>query len=211
MILVLNVRLQLTQLPCLSYTRHIIPNPSTFAYENNRTDGVKVMMRTLKVIVGGEGNVGKTSLIRQYAKAKFSEARNITLGIDVTTQEFDIDDQHVKLAIWDIEGQAGNRPNFYLGAQAAMLVYDVSVEGSLQALTEWYARCKRYCPDAPIIIVGNKSDLGLRFPPSWPKTFAYYAHAQHGFLSAKTGENVHRGFEILARTAMRHANVGSID
>jgi small GTP-binding protein len=165
------------------------------------------MMRTLKVIVGGEGNVGKTSLIRQYAKAKFSEARNITLGIDVTTQEFTIDGQDVKLAIWDIEGQAGNRPNFYLGAQAALLVYDVTTEGSLQALTEWYARCKRYCPDAPVIVIGNKIDLGLHFPPEWPKTFAHYARARHGFLSAKTGENVGRGFELLARSAMNHAGV----
>ena len=37
-------------------------------------------VRTIKVVVGGEGNVGKTSLIRRCAKAKFSEARNITLG-----------------------------------------------------------------------------------------------------------------------------------
>lgn len=166
-----------------------------------------MMMRTLKVIVGGEGNVGKTSLIRQYAKAKFSEARNITLGIDVTTQEFVIDDHEVKLAIWDIEGQAGNRPNFFLGAQAAMLVYDVTVEGSLQALTEWYHRCKRYCPDAPIIVVGNKIDLGLQIPTEVPRTFAYYAGAKHGFVSAKTGENVGHGFELLAREAMSHAGV----
>ena len=165
------------------------------------------MMRTLKVIVGGEGAVGKTSLIRQYAKAKFSEARNITLGIDVTTQEFNIDGQAVKLAIWDIEGQAGNRPNFFLGAQAAMLVYDTTIDGSLQALTEWHARCKRYCPDAPIIVVGNKIDLGLWFPSDWPRTFAWYARAKHGFLSAKTGENVGQGFELLARAAMQHAGV----
>lgn len=165
------------------------------------------MMRTLKVIVGGEGNVGKTSLIRQYAKAKFSEARNITLGIDVTTQEFNIDGQDVKLAIWDIEGQAGNRPNFFLGAQAALLVYDVTVDDSLQALTEWHARCKRYCPDAPIMVIGNKIDLGLQFPSEWPRTFSYYARAKHGFVSAKTGENVGRGFELLARAAMQHAGV----
>jgi len=164
-------------------------------------------MRTLKVIVGGEGNVGKTSLIRQYAKAKFSEARNITLGIDVTTQEFDLEGHAVKLAVWDIEGQAGNRPNFFLGAQAAMLVYDVTVESSLQALTEWHARCKRYCPDAPIVVIGNKIDLGLGYPSELPRTFAHLTNAQHGFLSAKTGENVHRGFEILAREAMGHAGV----
>lgn len=162
-------------------------------------------MRTLKVIVGGEGNVGKTSLIRQYAKAKFSEARNITLGIDITTQEFTLDGDDVKLAIWDIEGQAGNRPNFYLGAQAVMLVYDVTTEGSLQALTEWYARCRRYCPNAPIIIVGNKVDLGLNFPPDWGRSFAKFTRAKHGFVSAKTGENVSRGFELLARSAIQHA------
>lgn len=162
-------------------------------------------MRTLKVIVGGEGNVGKTSLIRQYAKARFSEARNITLGIDITTQEFNLDGDEVKLAIWDIEGQAGNRPNFYLGAQAVMLVYDVTTEGSLQALTEWHARCRRYCPDARIIIVGNKLDLGLSFPPDWGRTFARFAKAQHGFVSAKTGENVSRGFELLARSAIQRA------
>jgi small GTP-binding protein len=164
-----------------------------------------VPVRTLKVIVGGEGNVGKTSLIRQYAKAKFSEARNITLGIDITTQEFDLDGDQVKLAIWDIEGQAGNRPNFYLGAQAVMLVYDVTSEGSLQSLTEWHARCRRYCPDAPIIIVGNKVDLRLQFPPAWGRAFAKFAKAKHGFVSAKTGENVGRGFELLARSAFQRA------
>jgi small GTP-binding protein len=165
-------------------------------------------MRTLKVIVGGEGNVGKTSLIRQYAKAKFSEARNITLGIDITTQEFHLDGEDIKLAIWDIEGQAGNRPNFFLGAQAAMLVYDVTAEYSLQGLTEWYARCQRYCTSAPIIVIGNKIDLGPAFPPDWGRILARYIDAQHGFLSAKSGENVGRGFEMLARCAMKHAGVG---
>lgn len=163
-------------------------------------------MRTLKVIVGGEGNVGKTSLIRQYARARFSEARNITLGIDITTQEFVIDETPLKLAIWDIEGQSGNRPNFYLGAQAVMLVYDVTTERSLQALAEWFGRCRRYCPDAPLIVVGNKVDLGLSFPAEWGRSFATFAKAQHGHLSARTGENVTSGFELLARSAWHFAN-----
>ncbi|HET9017874.1 MAG TPA: Rab family GTPase [Thermomicrobiaceae bacterium] len=158
-------------------------------------------MRTLKVIVGGEGNVGKTSLIRQYARQKFSEARNITLGIDITTQEFDIDGEELRLAIWDIEGQAGNRPNFYIGAQTIMLVYDVTEPGSLQALLEWHGRCLRHAPDAPVILVGNKIDLGLSYPPLWGRVLARHLGARHGFVSAKTGENVTRAFDLLARTA----------
>jgi small GTP-binding protein len=164
-------------------------------------------MRTLKVIVGGEGNVGKTSLIRQYAKGKFSEARNITLGIDITTQEFEIDGQPTRLAIWDIEGQAGNRPNFYLGAQAIVLVYDVTEPASLQALGEWRDRCLKYAPSAPIIVAGNKADLGLRFPSDWGRAFAHFIGAKHGFLSARTGQNVSRAFNLLGRAAAHHARL----
>lgn len=162
-------------------------------------------MRTLKVIVGGEGNVGKTSLIRKYAKGKFNEARNITLGIDITTQEFQVDGEALRLAIWDIEGQAGNRPNFYIGAQAAMLVYDVTEPASLQALVEWWQRCRRYAPDAPIIIVGNKTDLGLAFPPVWGRALSRYLQTRHGFVSAKNGNNVSQAFNLLARSAHEHA------
>jgi small GTP-binding protein len=164
------------------------------------------MMRTLKVIVGGEGNVGKTSLIRQYAKGKFSEARNLTLGIDITTQEFSLNQEAVRLALWDIEGQAGDRPNFYLGAQAAMLVYDVTEAPSLQALVQWVERCRKYCPDAPLFLVGNKIDLNASVPLAWAETLATYVGAsQHGRVSAKTGERVGWAFETLARMAMAKA------
>lgn len=164
-------------------------------------------MKTLKVIVGGEGNVGKTSLIRQYAKGKFSEARNITLGIDITTQEFQIEDEPIRLAIWDIEGQAGNRPNFYIGAQATLLVYDGTEPSSLEALVEWHARCQRYGADAPITVVCNKIDLGLTYPPVWGRVFAREIGARHGFVSAKTGENVAEAFAHIARDAVNHARV----
>lgn len=162
-------------------------------------------MKTLKVIVGGEGNVGKTSLIRQYAKGKFSEARNITLGIDITTQEFAIDGDAFRLAIWDIEGQAGNRPNFYLGAQAAVLVYDVTEPNSLQALLQWHQRCRQFAPEAPIVMLGNKIDLGLDFPPIWGRVLAKHFRARHGFVSAKSGENVSEAFDLLARVAYSRA------
>lgn len=162
-------------------------------------------MKTLKVIVGGEGNVGKTSLIRQYAKGKFSEARNITLGIDITTQQFTIDGEEIRLAIWDIEGQAGNRPNFYIGAQAAALVYDGTEPKSLEALGEWHDRLHRYSSDCPVVVVCNKVDLGLTYPPLWGRVFARCIRARHGFVSARTGENVSTLFTLLAESAVEHA------
>lgn len=163
------------------------------------------MQRTLKVIIGGEGNVGKTSLVRRYARGKFSQARQVTLGIDITTQEFRIGDEVVKLAIWDIEGQSGNRPVFYLGAQAAMLVYDVTSLSSLERLVEWYRRCREYAPEAGLLIVGNKADLPPAFPILWGRVFARVVHAPHAIVSAKTGLNVRGAFEFLATSAVERA------
>lgn len=164
-------------------------------------------MKTLKVIVGGEGNVGKTSLIRQYARNRFSEARNITLGIDITSHEFLVDGESLRLAIWDIEGQAGNRPNFYIGAQAGLLIYDVTEPASLQAIVAWHQRCRRFAPNARLILLGNKVDLGLVFPPIWGRVLARYLGARHGFVSAKTGENVAQAFDLLARAAGAQAQM----
>lgn len=160
-------------------------------------------LRTLKIVVGGEGNVGKTSLIRRYAKAKFSEARNITLGIDITTQEFTIDQEQLKLALWDIEGQAGDRPNFYFGAQAALLVYDVTEPRSLELLATWVERVKRHSPDTPLLIAGNKNDLPSTVPEDWGTTFAQYVGARgHERMSAKTDTNVTPTFLKLAQLAL---------
>jgi len=166
-------------------------------------------LRTVKIVVGGEGNVGKTSLIRRYAKAKFSEARNITLGIDITTQEFRLGEQPLKLALWDIEGQAGNRPNFYLGAQAALLVFDLTEPHSLEALQTWVERVKRFAPDTPFIVAGNKSDLPPAVPAEWGTAFATYVGADRFVqLSAKADINVTPTFVRLAELALIRAQAG---
>ena len=159
--------------------------------------------RTLKVIVGGEGNVGKTSLIRRYARAKFVEARNITLGIDITTQEYTYKGEAFKLAVWDIEGQTGDRPMFYSGALAALLVYDVTEPRSLEALSAWVERVQRYTPGTPLVIAGNKIDLPAAVPEAAGANFAAQVGAlAHRRMSAKTDTNVTETFRQLASVAL---------
>ena len=164
------------------------------------------MMRTLKVIVAGQGNVGKTSLIRQYTKGKFSETRNLTLGIDITTHKVSVSGEVVQLAIFDIEGLQGQRSSFYLGAQAAVLVYDGMEPTSFEALPQWIERYRKYCLDAPLLIVGNKSDLGQQVPPQWRVALTRYVGAQaQGAVSARTGAGVAWAFETLAGLAVQRA------
>lgn len=169
------------------------------------TETGQLRRQTLKVIVCGNGAVGKTSLIRQYATSKFSEERNRTLGIDITTQELRVAGRERKLAIWDIEGQAGDRPFFYHGAQAALLVYDITLPESLEGLVRWYQRVKQYAPpDTPLLVAGNKNDLKPLIPDHWGRAFSERARAE-GYLqlSAKTNENVTRTFNWLTELALR--------
>ena len=59
----------------------------------------------LKVVVAGDGAVGKTSLIRRYCEEKFKIARVQTIGVDFQTQTVDLPQGTVKLSIWDMAGQ----------------------------------------------------------------------------------------------------------
>jgi GTPase SAR1 family protein len=85
-----------------------------------------------------------------------------------------------------------------------MLVYDVTAENTLKQLATWLNVCRKTVPNAGIVVVGNKIDLGFRFPEKWGEFFAKYANAPHLTASARTGENVDHIFSELARQALEN-------
>jgi GTPase SAR1 family protein len=83
-----------------------------------------------------------------------------------------------------------------------MLVYDVTREKTLQQLATWMNMCRSTVPNAGIVVVGNKIDLGFRFPQKWGEMFATYANAPHMVTSARTGDHVDGIFNELAKLAI---------
>lgn len=160
------------------------------------------MLRNLKVIVAGEKSVGKTSLVEQYTLGKFSGQYSHSLGLNVTTHITMVGNRPVKLELWDIAGEYFERTEFYRGAVGCLLVYDVAQEKTLQQLAIWLNMCKANIPTAGIVVVGNKIDIGYRFPSKWSEIFARYANAPHLTTSARTGENVEQVFNELAQQAI---------
>lgn len=160
------------------------------------------MLRSIKVIVAGEKSVGKTSLVEQYTLGKFSGQYSHSLGLNVTTHITMLGNRPVKLEIWDIAGEYFERTEFYRGAAGCMLVYDVAQDKTLQQLATWLNVCKSTVPNAGIVVVGNKIDIGFRFPRKWGEIFAQYANAPHLTASARTGDNVESVFNELARNAL---------
>jgi small GTP-binding protein len=159
----------------------------------------------LKVVVAGDGGVGKTSLIRRYATGKFQESRLMTIGVDFQIQIVSIDGRPVKLSIWDIAGQerfGAFRASFYRGARAVALVYDVTDPTSLKSLPHWQAEISHVIPGARFLVVGNKVDLPRLVPREHVIAWTRSHRLPYLETSAKTGQSVQLFFEGLARLTL---------
>jgi small GTP-binding protein len=163
----------------------------------------------LKVVIAGDGSVGKSSLVRRYCEGKFQSARVATIGVDFYTQRVRIPDplggeQMVKLSIWDLAGQERFgvvRTGFYRGSQAAALVYDVTNLTSLGNLKRWRDEMFAAVPDLPFVVVGNKVDLERSVESELACSAAAYLGATYLETSALSGEGVAALFQALARLA----------
>jgi small GTP-binding protein len=158
----------------------------------------------LKVVVGGEGTVGKTSLIRRYCQGKFESSRVATIGVDFQTQVVKLPDKTVKLSIWDMAGQDRFqviRGGFYRGSRASALVYDVTQAETFKQLEKWRKEIIEVVPGEPFVVVGNKIDLPRVQNADEVRAFAASIGAEYLETSALSGEGVPAMFEALARLA----------
>ncbi|KMT08638.1 hypothetical protein BVRB_6g139150 [Beta vulgaris subsp. vulgaris] len=120
----------------------------------------------LKVIVLGDIAVGKTSLINRYVHKKFNQQYKATIGADFVTRELQIDGRLVSLQIWDTAGQERFHslgPAFFRGADCCVLVYDVNVHKSFEALQTWRDEFIKQTDISnparfPFVVIGNKID-----------------------------------------------------
>ena len=161
---------------------------------------------TLKVVIAGDGNVGKTSLIRRYAEGKFEASRVMTIGVDFQTKLVTLPDGAVKLSIWDVAGQErfqAMRPGFYRGSRAAALVFDVTDPASFANLLRWQAEVRQAAPQARLVVVGNKTDLARGVPAEAGPQYAAALQVPYLETSAASGAGVPRLFEALAWLARR--------
>ncbi|KAI0026754.1 small GTPase superfamily, partial [Vararia minispora EC-137] len=129
-------------------------------------------MRTVKLVVIGDSGVGKTALRTQYVSGRFSTAYRATIGADFITKTIphpsDLS-QSLTFQIWDTAGQerfSSLSAAFFRGADAALLLFDVSQPETLRALQRWWTTFCERAPveddritSFPVVFVGNKTDL----------------------------------------------------
>jgi small GTP-binding protein len=163
----------------------------------------------VKVILAGDGCVGKTSLLRRYVFDDFIDDHLTTIGMDTHTKLTRVSGLGpVKIHTWDLAGQqhwAFVRESFYLGSHAMALVFDVNQPETIKGLPTWITECRSKAPGIPVLVVANKIDLPLRVPTEKIARWARENHFDYMETSPRTGHNVDTMFEQLGSMGVHFA------
>ena len=106
--------------------------------------------------------MGKTSLVKHFVHSIFSEKYHITIGVKIDKKIVTIDDQDIKLMLWDIAGEEEHFaiPTSYLkGSDGLLLVVDGTRSTSYDQAIDIQRRTQEAISEVPFVIVLNKNDL----------------------------------------------------
>ncbi|KRT84693.1 ADP ribosylation factor [Oryctes borbonicus] len=169
-----------------------------------------------KVVLVGEGCVGKTSLILRYIENTFNSNHITTVQASFLKKKLNIDGQRVNLAIWDTAGQEQFHalgPLYYRNSNGAVLVYDITDASSFPKVKVWVKELRKMLGnDVCLVIVGNKTDLEKERHVSLEEAEQYSeaVGAIHFQTSAKLDEGVEDVFlgltnKMLEQAAKQHS------
>lgn len=116
----------------------------------------------IKVVVVGNGAVGKSSMIQRYCKGIFTKDYKKTIGVDFLERQIIVNDEDVRLMLWDTAGQEefdAITKAYYRGAQACVLVFSTTDRESFLAIDSWKEKVEAEVGDIPTVLVQNKIDL----------------------------------------------------
>lgn len=174
-----------------------------------------------KLVIVGDGACGKTCLLIVFSKDQFPEVYVPTV-FENYVADIQIDGKQVELALWDTAGQEDYdrlRPLSYPDTDVILMCFSIDSPDSLENIPEkWTPEVRHFCPNVPIILVGNKKDLRhdpntikelekMRQSPVSPEEGRAMAEKINAFgyleCSAKTSEGVREVFEIATRAALQ--------
>ncbi|KAJ5069767.1 ras-related protein rab-5c [Anaeramoeba ignava] len=164
-----------------------------------------------KVVLLGHTGVGKTSMALRFTQNEFLECQLSTIGAQCITKTVKLPDRNVNFAIWDTAGQErfhSLAPIYYRNAKAAIIVYDITQQETINIAKDWILEMKSQPNDIIIILVGNKSDLSEQREIKRKEAQKLADQYQILFLetSARTGEYIQELFFRIAELMPKNSN-----
>ncbi|XP_077565721.1 ras-related protein Rab-21 [Stigmatopora nigra] len=166
---------------------------------------------SFKVVLLGEGCVGKTSMVLRYCENKFNDKHITTLQASFLNKKLNITGKRVNLAIWDTAGQERFHalgPIYYRDSNGAVLMYDITDQDSFQKVKNWVKELRKMLGnDICLCIVGNKIDLDKdrNVSNEEAESYAESVGAKHYQTSAKLNKGIEELFLDLCKRMMEAA------
>merc|ERR1712071_545729 len=174
-----------------------------------------------KLVIVGDGACGKTCLLIVFSKDEFPEVYVPTV-FENYVADIEVENKSVELALWDTAGQEDYdrlRPLSCPDTDVILMCFSVDSPDSLENIPEkWTPEVKHFCPNVPIILVGNKKDLRndpatikelakMKQEPVKPEEGRAMAEKISAFAylecSAKSKEGVREVFETATRAPLQ--------
>jgi small GTP-binding protein len=170
-----------------------------------QNNGKNIRSKSNKVVIIGDSNVGKTSLITRYVDEKFGETQPTISALHWMKNMNGID-----LDLWDTAGQERFKsmiPMYYKGARAIILAFDVTCFKSFQNAEKWLNEIETNTKDCLIVLVGNKMDLVDSRTVSTEQIKIFCDNKKIHFFecSAKNDTNVNELFSYIAERLKENA------
>lgn len=164
-----------------------------------------------KIIIAGEGGVGKTTFVTRSTIGDYIEEDDITIGANFAVKKLRYDGSEVSFQLWDFAGEERFRfilPAFCRGASGGFVCFDLTRPPTLEALPNWIDMIRKYSGDIPLLLIGFKSDMLTNRPLMMPCVDLEHAkkfardHKLAGFLplSSKEDANTNQAFLILSES-----------
>ena len=160
-----------------------------------------------KIVVVGDGAVGKTSLIKKFTKGTFEKDYVKTIGAQFSKYNKEFNGDIVRLLFWDIAGQDDFNflhHLFYKEARAAIIVYSLEDnelgKNSFTHINNWHEVVVKNCENIPVVLFANKVDLvdENRIVKTEIKNLVNeHNFLKYSFTSAKTGQGVVEAFNVI--------------
>ena len=167
--------------------------------------GASSSINNYKIVVIGDINVGKTSILSRFRYGSFEQSYMPTLGIDFFTKNLFYEDKTIRLILWDTAGQERFRsliPSYLKNADCIIIVYDITNKDSFNSLTNWLSDAKNNTIEGTIFVIcGNKIDLKEKRVVTNEEIEEYIKKENLLYVecSAQNGEGIKELFNLIAK------------